>query len=101
MVQRSSMWRTLVAAMLLLLLALPSSAAGQGLRDDLTHSSDVAALPPPPAEVVQQGACSPRPRVTVQTTKVGEKDFQVTVTAGQGTLELIRFGNAPTARVDL
>ena len=88
--------------MVLLLLMLPAPAASQALRPELSSSGDAVALVPPPSqELVQQAACNPRPRVTVQSTKVGEKDFRVTLTAGQGNLQLIRFGNAPTARVDL
>jgi YVTN family beta-propeller protein len=75
---------------------LPSSTAAVGqtlVLDDLVER--------PVGEALQQGPCVPRPRVVVQTTRVGEKDFQVTITAGHGNLLLLRFGNAPTARVDL
>jgi YVTN family beta-propeller protein len=95
MAPRARHFHGFLAAMLVLFLMLPSTAAdGQALAVD-------ALVGPPVGETLQQGPCAPRPRVLVQATRVGEKDFQVTITAGHGNLKLLRFGNAPTARVDL
>ena len=92
-----------MAAMVLLLLALPSPVAAQALRPELVPPADAVGLllPPPAGDLVYQAGCTPRPRVNVQSEKVGEKDFRVTITAGQGNLELLRFGNSPNTRIDL
>ena len=93
--------RSLATAMVLLLLVAPTQAYGRDLRPGSHLSGEVTALLPASRESVRQGPCAPRPRITVQSEKTGEKDFRVTVRAGQGNVELLRFGNAPNARVDL
>ncbi|MFN8633983.1 MAG: Calx-beta domain-containing protein [Chloroflexota bacterium] len=89
-----------MAALMLLTFVLPPITV-VAHADRWADAADRATSLPPAEENVSQVVCAPRPAIQLATTKIGEKDFQVTVTAGRGNVELIRFGAAPTVRLDL
>jgi VCBS repeat-containing protein len=98
-------WRILLAAVFgLLLLCGPAGATAQvlgrpGADQDGNDAQRLASLPPEPH--VEQAGCTPRPAVGVRTERAGEGRLSVTITAGTGSLVLVRFGEAPNARLDL
>ena len=71
-----------------------------GVMGDGNVGQASAALLPPSERILQTG-CQPRPGVRTEMVSLGENRFSVTVTAGLGALVLVRFGNAPMARLDL
>src|SRR5262249_37868549 len=93
----------LAAAMVLLAMLVPARASGFELPlHEIAGAAggDVRLAVPPADPRVEQTTCVPRPPVQVQTQRSGEGSLSVTITAGQGSLTLIRFGDAPSARLD-
>src|SRR5687767_11404011 len=92
------LWRVVLAAMVLQLSIVPTTAFGQtgDSLSDLRVAASAAAYPG-----VYQATCpSPRPPVKVETQALGDGRIQAKVTAGFGVLTLIRFGAMQNAHVE-